>query len=613
MEAEVTAVTLEWRSAVREAALFEKNGIGQQKLEEIKAQYGISGRTTGPKRFPIVLIKPSHYDDEGYVIQWYRSAVPSNSLAVMHGLVRDCVQRKVLGEGVEVALRSMDEDNTRIRAEKLARAMKDGQGLVILVGVQSNQFPRAMDLALPLRVAGVQVCMGGFHVSGSLSMLGGVTPELQEAMNLGISLFAGEAEEGRLDQVLRDAWSGQLKPLYNYLKDLPSLEGAPAPMLPARTIRGTIGKYTSFDAGRGCPFQCSFCTIINVQGRKSRRRTVDEVERIIRANLKQGVGRFFITDDNFSRNPDWEKIFDRLIGMREGEGLNIKFMLQVDTMCHRLPGFIEKAGRAGVRRVFIGLESINPQSLLGAKKRQNKIAEYRKMLLAWKRAGAIVFAGYIIGFPGETAESVLHDIRIIQKELAIDLLEPHCLTALPGSEDHQKLHRAGAFLDPDLNKYDLEHVTTQHGTMTAEEWTKLYRDTWKEFYTPEHMKTVLRRAAATGIPLENMMVLLLWFHFCIVYEKIDPLQGGYLRRKYRMDRRPSMAKEGFVEFHARYLAELVRKHVRMAQLYLRFRRFTKELARDGSAKNYTDVALTPDSETDTSELEMMLTHIAVGR
>jgi hypothetical protein len=564
------------------------------------------------RSFSIVLIKPSHYDDDGYVIQWFRSAVPSNSLAVMHGLMLDCRARRVLGPEIELDIQSMDEDNTRIRPQRIARSLAGKRGLVVLVGVQSNQFPRALDIARPLRTAGVQVCLGGFHVSGSLSMLGGITPELQQAMDMGISLFAGEAEENRLDQVLRDAWNRELKPLYNYLDDLPSLEGAPTPMLPAATIRGTIGKYTSFDAGRGCPFQCSFCTIINVQGRKSRRRTVEEVEQIVRLNLKQGVARFFITDDNFSRNTDWEKIFDRLIEMREQEGLNIKFMIQVDTMCHRLPHFIEKAGRAGVRRVFIGLESINPASLLSAHKKQNKIAEYRKMLLAWKRAGAIVFAGYIIGFPGETPKSVLHDIQVIQRELAIDLLEPHCLTALPGSADHQQLHRAGEYLDPDLNKYDLEHVTTRHSTMSTPEWERLYRDTWKEFYTPAHMETVIRRAVATGVSASNMTVLLLWFHFCIVYEKIDPLQGGYLRRKYRRDRRPSLPREKIGIFHARFLAELLYKHMKMAQLALRFHRFKLKLEREPSAKNYNDVALTADEDTNMEELEMMLTQIKVA-
>ena len=59
-----------------------------------------------------------------------------------------------------------------------------------------------------------------------------------------------------------------------------------------------------------------------------------------------------------------------------------------------------------------------------------------------------MFAGYIIGFPSDTPESVMRDIETIQRELPIDLLEPHCLTPLPGSEDHQKLYKAGAYLDP---------------------------------------------------------------------------------------------------------------------------------------------------------------------
>ena len=590
---------------------MEGSGIDQRQLDEIKARYGIGSRAEGPSRFPIVLIKPSHYDDDGYVIQWYRSAMPSNSLAVITSLVEDCRQRKVLGEQVAIEIRSMDEDDTRIRTQRLARELKDGRGLVILVGVQSNQFPRAMDIALPLRVAGVHVCMGGLHVSGNLATSGGVTPELQEAMNLGISLFAGEAGGGRLDQVLRDAWSGQLKSLYNYLNDAPSQEAAPA--LAAKTIRGKIGRHSSFDAERGSRTQCSFYTIIHAEGQKSQQRTVDEVEQIIRENLQQDAGRFFITDDNFSRNPDWEEILDRLIAMREQEQLNIQVMLQVDAMCHRLPGFIEKAGRAGVRRVFIELDSIRPESIPAAEKKQNKIADYRKMLLAWKRAGAIVFAGYTIGLPGEKPASVLQDIRMMQKELAIDLLEPHCLTALPGSEDHQKLHEAGTFLDPDLNKYDLDHVTTQHSTMTVEEWTQLYHDTWKEFYTPEHMETVLRRAAATGIPLDNMMALLLWFHFCIVYEKIDPLQGGYLRRKHRADRRPTLPKENWLRFWTGYGSDLAYKHWKMARLYSHFRMFVKRLKRDGDAKKYKDLALTPEPESDTDRPEIMPLRIAVAR
>jgi len=558
-----------------------------------------------PKKFSLVLIKPSHYDDDGYVIQWFRSAIPSNTLAVLNGLALDCKERRVLGDDVDIAVSAFDETNTRIKPARIARQLRGGRGMVALVGVQSNQFPHAMDLARPLRAEGVPVCIGGFHVSGCLSMLPELPPELKEAMDLGISLFAGEAE-GRLELVLRDAWNGTLKPLYNYMADLPSLEGAPMPILPATRVKRTGGKITTFDAGRGCPFLCSFCTIINVQGRKSRRRSADDIERIVRSNLSQGINRFFITDDNFARNTDWEKVFDRLIAMRERENLNIKFVIQVDTMCHRLPHFIEKAGRAGVARVFIGLESINPDALLGARKKQNKVAEYRRMLLEWKKAGATVFAGYIIGFPSDTPESVMRDIEIIQRELPIDLLEPHCLTPLPGSEDHQKLHKAGAYLDPDLNKYDLEHVTTTHSTMSPEQWQKLYHDSWAAFYSPEHLETVMRRSVATASNAGNMMFLLLWYYAMVALEKIDPLEGGYLRRKYRKDRRPTLPVESPWVFYPRYVFDLLYKHVKLAALVWRYGGFRRHLKRDPDARNYLDLALTPADEDRSDEMELAM-------
>jgi radical SAM superfamily enzyme YgiQ (UPF0313 family) len=557
-----------------------------------------------PNCLRLVLIKPSHYDNDGYIVQWFRSAMPSNTLAVLYGLALDCKDRRVLGADINIEITAIDETNTRVRVDRLIRELRGRKALVALVGVQSNQYPRSMDMCRRFRAAGIQVCMGGFHISGTLSMLPGVQPEVQEAMDLGVSLFAGEAE-GRFEQVLLDAWHGTLKPLYNYMDDLPSLNGVPAPLLPASRIKRTGGTITSFDAGRGCPFQCSFCTIINVQGRKSRRRSADEIEQIVRRNLAQGINRFFITDDNFARNTDWEKIFDRLIEMREKEKANIKFIIQVDTMCHRLPRFIEKAGRAGVARVFIGLESINPASLKSANKKQNKIAEYRKMLLEWKRARVTVFAGYILGFPGETPETIRHDIEVIRRELPIDLLEFHCLTPLPGSEDHQKLFRAGAYLDPDLNKYDLEHVCAEHANMTIPEWERAYNHAWDVFYSPDHIRTVMRRAAATGINAGNMMFLLLWYWACEKLEHIHPLQGGYLRRKYRLERRPTMPVENPLIFYPRYAYEVVYKHLRLAAQIIRFGRFRYQLKRDPEAKNYRDVALTPVLEEDTSTLELL--------
>jgi hypothetical protein len=555
-------------------------------------------------RFCLLLVKPSHYDDDGYVIQWFRSAIPSNSLAALYGLARDCADRRVLGPGVELDIHTFDETNTRIRPERLARMIeKAGSGMVMLVGVQSNQFPRALDIAKPLRERGIQVAIGGFHVSGTMSMLGGIDADLDRARALGVSLFAGEAE-GRLEEVLRDAAAGQLKKMYNFMKELPNIEGAPIPLITALRAWRTAGRLTSFDAGRGCPFLCSFCTIINVQGRTSRGRSADDVERVIRENVAQGLHTFFITDDNFARNRKWEAILDRLIQLHEVEGLKIHFILQVDTLCHKIPRFIEKCKRAGVRRVFIGLENINPDSLAGAKKRQNKITEYRDMLLAWKSARVITYAGYILGFPNDRVETIVHDIEIIKKELPVDLLEFFFLTPLPGSEDHQKLVKAGATLDPDMNNYDLNHVTAEHPHMSREEWQRAYRLAWQTYYTHDHMETVLRRLTATRGRPGNAVLLLTWFKGCIDFEGVHPLEGGALRFKFRRDRRPGLPTVPAWRFYPAYVAETFAKLGRWLGLYLRLRLTWERIKRDPRRFEYTDLAVTPvqDDERETRDL-----------
>ena len=548
------------------------------------------------RKFSLVLIKPSHYDEDGYVIQWYRSAIPSNSLACLYGLALECREQKALGADVDLVIHAFDETNTVIYTDKIVSLIESADdGMVMLVGVQSNQFPRALDIARPLRAENIKVAIGGFHVSGTMSMLKDRDPDVQKAIDMGVTVFAGEAE-GRLGQVLKDAYYDDLQPVYNFMHDLPNIEDVATPLLPAERVYLTAGATTSFDAGRGCPFTCSFCTIINVQGRKSRRRSPDDIERIIRANVAQGLHSFFITDDNFARNKDWESILDRLIQLRENERLKISFIIQVDTLCHKLPSFIEKSKRAGVKRVFIGLENINPDSLLGAKKRQNKITDYRQMLLAWKSAGIVTYCGYILGFPGDTRESIIHDIEVIKRELPVDLLEFFYLTPLPGSEDHKNLHEAGIAMDPDLNKYDLNHAVTGHPKMSKEEWERTYSDAWKTYYTDEHVETLLRRAIATGTSPGKTMFFVVWFNGCINIEKIHPLEGGFFRRKARKNRRSGLPIENVLVFYPKYFIETLVKQFRWISLYTRMRLIYRKVRRDPKRFEYMDIALEPVTE-----------------
>jgi hypothetical protein len=101
------------------------------------------------RRFLCILIKPSHYDDDGYVIRWWRAMIPSNSLAALYGIAADSAERRVLGPDIIIDIEPIDEANTRIDVPALlARFQRCGNfGIVALVGVQSNQYPRALDIA----------------------------------------------------------------------------------------------------------------------------------------------------------------------------------------------------------------------------------------------------------------------------------------------------------------------------------------------------------------------------------------------------------------------------------------------------------------------------------
>ncbi len=272
---------------------------------------------------------------------------------------------------------------------------------------------------------------------------------------------------------------------------------------------------------------------------------------------------------------------------------------------HRIPNFVEKATRAGVVRVFIGLENINPDNLLAAGKKQNHIREYRQMLQMWKRHGAMIWTGYIIGFPNDTLDSVLRDIDVIKKELPIDILDLFMLTPLPGSADHLELLTKGAWMDPDMNKYDLHHRVAHHPVMADDEWEQAYVQSWKRFYTPEHMKTVVRRAAACDSSVHDTGFELMWFFITVHYEGVHPLDGGFFRLKFRRDRRPTLPRESALAFYPRYLAEIAVKTVKSAYWLAWMALFATSAERKASRRSYSDLALKSAADDDREELGLL--------
>lgn len=500
------------------------------------------------RKLHIVLIKPSKYDDEGYVIRFWKGVLPSNTLNVLHGLTEDVKARRVFGE-LPIEVTTFDETAEKVPLKKIIRWSK-GAGtklLVCLVGVQTNQFPRAVDMARVFRAEGITVIMGGFHTSGTINMLSPEEPDIQELFRDGICVVSGEVE-GKWDGILSDFLQEQLKPLYSFAQDLQNLvdiETAPLPRSSAKTMKHfAYPSFATADTSRGCPFACSFCTIINVQGRKMRERSPQSIAAMMRRNyLDHGLSFYFFTDDNFARKKLWRETFEEIIKLRE-EGLDLSFMMQVD-LAKKPKDFVPLAARAGCTQVFIGMESVNPQNLEAEGKKQNKVEEYRSIIREWHDAGVLVHTGYIIGLPWDTKEQVAEDMRFLKDEVGPDQASFFMLTPLPGSHDHREMKKRGEWMDPDFNKRDSFHATISHPRMSAEDWSEAYENAWKTFYSKENMIKNLSRWSHWPKNYWNLMSVYFWYKNAALIEKQHPMVAGFFRLKDRTARRPGYAVDSF--------------------------------------------------------------------
>jgi radical SAM superfamily enzyme YgiQ (UPF0313 family) len=493
------------------------------------------------KKFRIVLIKPSKYDDDGYVIRFWKGVLPSNTLNVLHGLTEE-VKSSGLFDDLAIEIVTFDETAEKLPVNKIIGWSRDSSTKLVvgLVGVQTNQFPRAFDLARQFRAAGIDVIIGGFHTSGTINMLSDQEPDIQALVNESISIVSGEVEENWAE-ILADALHGRLKPIYSFAQDLQNLVdigSAPLPRISPKTMRHFAKpSFGTADTSRGCPFACSFCTIINVQGRKMRERSPESIAELLRENYREhGVSFYFFTDDNFARKKLWRETFEEIIKLRK-EGIKISFMMQVD-LARKPKDFVRLSAEAGCTQVFIGMESVNPQNLQAEGKGQNHVEEYRTIINEWHDAGIVVHTGYIIGLPFDTGEQVPQDIRYLMDVIRPDQASFFMLTPLPGSHDHREMKQRGEWMDPDFNKRDSFHATIKHPSMTADEWFQAYENAWKSFYSKDNMIKILSRWSHHPRNYWNLMSIFFWYKNAAVIEREHPMIAGFFRLKERLSRRP---------------------------------------------------------------------------
>jgi radical SAM superfamily enzyme YgiQ (UPF0313 family) len=528
----------------------------------------------------VYFIKPSRYDEDGYV-QIFRFGVqPNNTLTVLKALnerfnANNSTSRNVYLDTViwdEICDGVISAETIKAIKEK---AVEDGVELLVgLAGVQSNQYPRGRDLGLQLIAHGITTLMGGFHVSGY--------PESRTFLNsCGITTVVGEAEN-LWSAIVEDFLSGDLKLNYSVTEGIRAKTGQDDIIVPVITesqlpvvddrylTRFFNPAMTTIDTSRGCPFTCSYCSVKNVMGRTMRSREPNSVVEWVRDAIRNhGIESLFLVDDDFFRSPRWEEILSGLVEVKK-EYPKLSFMMQVDvdassyadladgeseTAKHRRSRrFIDLAAKAGCYQAFVGIESLNPDNLNFATKYQNTddrqhrmtledskrrvFAKYRRVVDNWHKVGISVHAGYMLGFPFDGADCGRIAAKTLKK-IGFDIVSFFIMTPLPGTEDQVRYAQEGAITDWDFNNLDSQHVTLSHPKLDKHTWMQAYREAFMGFYTlPKLLHTVFSVAGGRGLSAEarRSTVRQFVYYFFSYRQGRHPMVGGVwqiLRRDVR--------------------------------------------------------------------------------
>lgn len=483
----------------------------------------VSGRV-GRRTLRIYFIKPSKYDEDGYVLQFRWGVIPNNTLTVLAGL-NDAYARAHPDTEMQTVLWDELVDGTlspEIVESIGRRAGEDGVEVIIgLAGVQSNQYPRGRDLALQFKNLDLPVLFGGFHVSSHAA-------SREFLQSVGVTTVIGEAET-TWSAWLDDYLDGKLRLSYQVTDGVraktglatilvPLVETAPLPSIDPRYVgRFFNPSFATIDTSRGCPFTCSYCSVQNVMGRRMRSRDPQAVVDWVRdAYDRHAIRNLLVVDDDLFRSPSWEEILVGIAALRRDRS-DLALIVQVDIESaayttrapdepegerhRRSKRFVELAAAAGCFEVFMGFESFNPANLEHTQKFHNEErqdrrrsagqlddaarrvkARYKRVVDAWHAAGVGVHCGYMIGLPFDGKGCGRQAARDLA-EIGVDIASFFAYTPLPGTEDYDRAVEQGTIVHHDFNDYACTDYVTTHPLLSREELRREYADASRYFYT----------------------------------------------------------------------------------------------------------------------------------
>ena len=328
---------------------------------------------------------------------------------------------------------------------------------VDLVGISTmtSAAPRAYEIARQFRKRGVPVVLGGPHVSA--------LPE--EGLQHADAVVVGEAE-GVWERLIDDFIHGGKDSLKKIYKNdtLPDLSKIPFPRWDIlKKERYVVNKVLHLT--RGCPYNCSFCSVTQLFGRKIRSRPVDKVVDFIKENIGKGLsGRFFVfLDDNIMGNRKYAKeLFHALIPLK------IIWMSQSSINAAYDEELLDLAAKSGCKALFVGIETISEGALKEVGKTQNRVEFYEEAIKRFHRHGIFIHGAFIFGMDDHDKSIFKATVDFVNK-VKLDGVQYSILTPLPGTRFHKQMEKEGRIIDRDWSNYDCGHVVFKPKKMTPAE------------------------------------------------------------------------------------------------------------------------------------------------
>lgn len=346
---------------------------------------------------------------------------------------------------------------------------------VDLVGitVMTAAAPRAYEIADTFRKRGVKVVLGGMHPTA--------LPE--EAIQHADAVVIGEAE-GIWERVIEDFNRGTLKKFYSS-DNRPDLSNLP---LPRRDLLkdGAYFAKNTVQTTRGCPFDCSFCSVSNFFGRTYRMRPVKDVIKEI-----EGLKGKFIAflDDNIVGNLRYAKeLFRALIPERKWWAGQASLNFVKDREVLKL------LKESGCKFLFIGFESLSQANLREIGKKFNIVSKFKEAVKKIHDYGIGVEGAFVFGFDNDDKDVFKRTLEFVNKA-RIDFAQFGILTPFPGTRLYKKLEEENRIIDRDWAKYDIDHVVFKPKLMSPEELCEGTGWVLKNFYS---YKSILKRILNLG-------------------------------------------------------------------------------------------------------------------